>query len=390
MKRMFLSQAVVLVLLIISRAVPAFAGPDFTGECAVFFERGHYWIELGLVERADSFESGSLGRSNFLITDNSSGESFNPSRVEIVSSGKSGRFIVLSSGKLKGKRCYTVSHIVKNGTLEFPPVCDPSGKEPLPVDGGAAGFFRDCIAPAFSAYGGEYRLNRLSVGYDFTSSKGSVDIAIEPVFGGGWFSVTPFFTHDATTYTSGGLERSASRMRTGIDAAVRGWAGPVRLSFEGGYTYDRESSVGGSLRTASSARAVGMVRLDNLFDPINRHAASVFKGIDVGAGYARYDSTEAGGVLSDGGPLLAARITWTLAASLQLAYGVEACDPEGDSWQYWHRVRVRLLLREALAKPKGRSYHPDLELAVDWGRRLPFFGREERITLGFTFDLYPW
>jgi hypothetical protein len=51
---------------------------------------------------------------------------------------------------------------------------------------------------------------------------------------------------------------------------------------------------------------------------------------------------------------------------------------------------VRLLLRDALAGPEGRSYHPDLELAVDWGRRLPFFDREERILLGFTFDLYPW
>ena len=390
MKSMFLSQAVVLVLLILSRAVQASAGPGFTGECAVFFERGHYWIELELSSAADTFESRELDRRDFVITDGASGESFNPSRVEIVSGGESGRFVVLSSGKLKGKKCYTVLYGKDTSAREFGPVCDPAGREPSPVDGGAAAFFRDYIAPAFSAYGEEYRFNRLSVGYDFTSSKGSTDIAIEPVFGRGWFSVIPFFTHDGTTYTSGSVERTVSRMRTGINMAVRGWTGPVRLSFEGGYTYDRESPYFGSIRTASSARAAGMVRLDNLFDPVNRHAVSVFKGIDAGAGYAWYDSTEAGGKLSEKGPLLIARITWTLAASLQLSYGVEACYPEHNTWQYWHRARVRLLLRDALARPKRRSYHPDLELAVDWGRRLPFFDREERVTLGFTFDLYPW
>ncbi|RLC09569.1 MAG: hypothetical protein DRI24_21555 [Deltaproteobacteria bacterium] len=386
MRKSFAGTVVLLMLLV---PVSVDAGPGFTGECAVFFERGHYWIELGLSSAADTFESSELGRRDFVITDGATGESFNPSRVEIVSGGESGRFVVLSSGKIKGKRCYTVLYGKDPSVIEFGPVCDPSGKEPSPVGGGAAGFFRDHIAPAFSAYGEEYRFNRLSVGYDFTSSKGSTDIAIEPVFGRGRFSVIPFFTHDGTTYKSGSVERATSRMRAGIDAAVRGWTGPVRLSFEGGYTYDRESSYYGSIRTASSARGAGTVRLDNLFDPVNRHAVSVFKGIDVGAGYAWYDSTEAGGKLSEGGPLLIARITWTLAASLQLSYGVEACYP-GDDWYYWHRARVRLLLREALSKPKGRSYHPDLELAIDWGSRLPFFEREERILLGFTFDLYPW
>ena len=386
-----MSRSIIGVLvLVVFYAVSLSAGPHFTGESAVFFERGHYWIELGLSSAADTFESSELGRHDFLITDDTTGESFNPSRIEIVSGGESGRFVVLSSGKLKGKRCYSVSYGSGKSVREFGPVCDPAGKEPTPVDAGAAGFFRDHIAPAFSAYGEEYRFNKLSVGYDFTSSKGSTDIAIEPVFGRGWFSVIPFFTHDGTTYTSETVERTVSRMRTGIDAAVRGWTGPVRLSFEGGYTYDRESPYYGSTRTASMARAVGFVRLDNLFDPVNRHAVSVFKGIDIGAGYAWYDSTEAGGGLSDGGPLLNARITWTLAASLQFSYGVEACYPDGGEWQYWNRARVRLLLRDALAKPKGRSYHPDLELSIDWGRKLPFFEEEERILLGFTFDLYPW
>ena len=389
MRKTVICAAVVTVLF---AAVPVLAGPRFTGESAVFFERGHYWIELGLSSAADTFESSELERRDFVITDKTTGESFNPSRIEIISGGESGRFVVLSSGKLKGKRCYVVSYASGASEREFGPVCDPAGKEPSPVDGGPAGFFRDYVAPAFSAYGEEYRFNRLSVGYDFTSSKGSTDIAVEPVFGRGWFSVIPFFMYDGTTYTSGDIERTVSRMRTGIDAAVRRWTGPVRLSFEGGYAFDRESSYYGSIRTASSARAVGTVRLDNLFDTVNRHAVSVFKGIDVGAGYAWYDSIESGGGLSESGPLLTARVTWTFAASLQLSYGVEACCPESGAgeWQYWHRARVRLLLRDALAKPKGRSYHPDLELAVDWGRRLPFFDREERILLGFTFDLYPW
>ena len=54
----------------------------------------------------------------------------------------------------------------------------------------------------------------------------------------------PFFTHDGTTYMNGGEERVVSRMRTGIDAALRGWTGPVRLSFEG-----REYAYAASHRT---------------------------------------------------------------------------------------------------------------------------------------------
>jgi hypothetical protein len=384
-----MKKIIILVSLFSFLGIPSVirAAPVFTGEAAVFFERGHYWIELGLASGSDAFEP---DKRDFLITDRATGASFNPSRAEVVSGGGSGRFIVLSSGKLKGKRCYTVRYGKDAQAVEFGPVCDPAGKDPSPVDGGAAGFFRDHIAPAFSTYGDEYRFNKLSVGYDFKSSRGSTDIEIEPVFGRNSFSVIPFFTHDGTTYMSEGEERAVSRMRTGIDAAVRGWAGPVRLSLEGGYLYARDSSYYGSIRTASSGRAVAAARLDNLFDSVNRHAASVFKGIDIGAGYAWYDSTEAGGGLSEGGPLAIARITWTLAASLQLSYGVEACCPESGDWHYWNRTRVRLLLRNVLAKPEGRSYHPDLELAIDWGRRLPFFDREERILLGFTFGLYPW
>ena len=31
------------------------AVPKFTGKAAVFFERGHYWIELGLASGSDGF-----------------------------------------------------------------------------------------------------------------------------------------------------------------------------------------------------------------------------------------------------------------------------------------------------------------------------------------------
>jgi hypothetical protein len=79
-----------------------------------------------------------------------------------------------------------------------------------------------------------------------------------------------------------------------------------------------------------------------------------------------------------------------VAAGLQLSYGIESCRPGSGAWHCWQRARARLLLRQALAGPGGRSYHPDLELALDWGRRMPFFEKEERIMLGFTFDLYPW
>ena len=381
-------RAALLGAVLLTLAEPAGCAIRFSGENAVYYDRGHYWIELGLVSGAADYAAGEFDRRLFTISDTETGAEFDPSRVEIVSDAGGGRYIVLSSGKLKGKRCYEVSYSGTSGTWVSAPVCDPAGRDPVDP-GGAAGFFRAHIAPAFSAYGGEYRWNRLSAGYDLTSSKGSSEIDIEPVFGSGPFSFVPFFTYDGTTYTGGTTERTVSRMKAGADAAVRGWAGPVRLSLEGGYAYLRESADHGE-REASSARAAGTVRLDNLFDPFNRHLASVFKGIDVGAGYAWYDSTESGGGLDESAPLLLARITWTVIGSVQISYGIEAAGRSGGSWPAVQSARLRLLLRDALDRPAGRSYHPDLELAFDWGRRLPFYEREERLTLGFTFDLYPW
>ena len=62
-------------------AIPLSAAPRFTGESAIFFERGHYWIELGLSSEAGTFESSELGKRDFMITDSATGESFTPSRV---------------------------------------------------------------------------------------------------------------------------------------------------------------------------------------------------------------------------------------------------------------------------------------------------------------------
>ena len=56
----------------------------------------------------------------------------------------------------------------------------------------------------------------------------------------------------------------------------------------------------------------------------------------------------------------------------------------------FHSVRFRLLLRDVLPAQTGRTYHPDVEFAYDAGKRLPLFAEEEKVSIGFTFELYPW
>ena len=138
------------------------------------------------------------------------------------------------------------------------------------------------------------------------------------------------------------------------------------------------------------------IRLDNLFDGLNRHCVSVFKGVDIGFGYAWYASggeeVWGGKVAESGTAMMAARLTWTLLYGLQVSYGIESALPSGlaERFETYRTVKVRLLLRDLLEREERRPYHPDLEFVYESGRKLPLFEREKRIALGFTFDLFPW
>lgn len=364
-------------------------------EAALFFERGHYWIELRIEAFGTGGDTIAPARDDFEIREEG-GEPFRPSRVELLRDGD-GLYAVLSSGRLRGKRCYLVDCAVAPDDMRtVGPVCDPAGREPAERRG-AAGFFARSIAPAFSLSGEEYRLNRLSIDYDFTPEKATASIDVAPVFEAAMFRFAPFFSSGETTYRPGSEgESSVSRRRAGAAAGAGGWTGPVRIAVEAELAEEHESSSsvpGTSTALSTTSRALLRVRLDNLFDRINKHGASVLKGIDAGSGWAWYTAPGRPGLdrLDLSAPLVTGRVTWTLLSVLQLSYDVEACRPDGaGEWTAVHRVRARLLLRQALAPPGGRSYHPDLELSIDAGRRLPRLEREESVSLGFTFDLFPW
>ena len=128
----------------------------------------------------------------------------------------------------------------------------------------------------------------------------------------------------------------------------------------------------------------GRIRFDNLFDRVNRYCLSVFKGVDLGFGYAWYQSDE--GDLwgsSEFGrttPFVNLRATWTFLYGFQLSYSLRSCRPASgnDEFTEFHSVRFRLLLRDVLPAQAGKAYHPDIEFAFDTGRRLPLFEREEK------------
>ena len=153
---------------------------------------------------------------------------------------------------------------------------------------------------------------------------------------------------------------------------------------------------GDSVRYAHSIRVTAFARLDNLFDSVNRHCLSVFKGIDLGFGYAWYRSNDeevwGESELESTTPYAIVRATWTLVYGLQFSYALESYWPStlNERFEEFHVLRVRLLLRDLLEKEQRKSYHPDLEFSLDDGRRLPLFEREKRVSIGFTFDLFPW
>ncbi|MDD3643191.1 MAG: hypothetical protein PHQ19_07015 [Candidatus Krumholzibacteria bacterium] len=384
------------VLAVLTLCAPAAEAWTPTGEGALFFERGHYWIEIRLEIKGAAGDTTAPAGGSFEIRETGGGDPFHPSRVELLADGE-GSYAILSSGRLRGTRCYLVDWLGgAGGTRTVGPLCDPAGPGP-DEDPRREGFFARYLAPAFSMSGEEYRFTRLCVDYDFTPEKATAAIDIAPLFEAGPLRLTPFFSSEETTYRPGReTERRVSRRRAGAAVSVAGWTGPVRLSLEGQAAEEREtysSTSGESGELSTEARGIFRIRLDNLFDRINRHGISVFKGIDAGGGWAWY--TEAGspglGRLDLSAPLLTARATWTLLAVLQLSYDIETCRPDGgNEWYAMHRGRIRLLLREALAPPEGRTYHPDLVLEIESGRRLPLLEREESVSLGFSFELYPW
>ncbi len=375
----------------------------FSGEGALYFDRGHYWIELPLVySEDDSSMAEDFSSDQFVIIDSDDEDMiFSPSRVEVAGTDSGKKVVILSSGKLKGRKCYRIIFRSREDVdTMLGPVCDPFyyGYEGTGME--KEGIFKKYVAPAFSTEGEFYRFNRLSYGYDLSSEKATSEIEIEPEFGNSFLRISPFFKFDRVTYSKdSGTGRESARRKAGIDLSSSFRAGMMKYSTFLEYSHLREEGSKGiekELLYSQSISASIAVRSDNLFDRVNIDGASVFKGIDLILGYAWFDSSGADLWKTDefgcNSPFLKGRATWTVWGGLQFSYAVDSYWPSSISGhaELIQRFRICLLLRDLLESPGGRSYHPDLELGIDRGCRFPLFKFEEKVFLGFTFDLYPW
>ncbi len=397
-------KAAIAGILIVLCALPGHVSASvFSGEGALYYDRGHYWIELPLViSDDDSVTVEDFAPGRFVITDpDDIDSSFSPSRSELVRTDSGKRVVVLSSSRLKGRKCYLVVFRSAEGEeTELGPLCDPFYDGTALERPGRDGFFKRYVASAFSTDGEYYRFNRLSYGYDLSAERTTTRIEIEPEFTSSRFSLSPFFDYDRYSYKKdSGSSRDAARRRAGIDLSASFWLGGIKYSPSLRYCHLREEGSDGAgteLAYSQSISASVGVRLDNLFDRVNIDGSSVFKGIDLIFGHAWFDSSGTDPWKTDefrrDSPFLEGRGTWTVFGGLQISYSIVSHwpDSDADNAELMHRFRIRLLLRDLLERPAGRSYHPDLEFGIDRGRRFPFFGFEEKVFLGFTFDLYPW
>ena len=368
---------------------------------AVYFDRGHYWIELTIHGIGGESPPGLLlDRESFEITRVGEGK-FRPSRVEILDWSDDGAVLLLSSGRLKGRDCYSVTvELDSASTIASDRFCDPFYYEPGSEECSVKSRFRRYVAPAFGRSGDGYSLNRFKYEYELDDGRGQSALTLEPSFEIAGWGIGLSFDQQETVYEASNGERSLSSKRNlGIDLSRSGWIDWLGYRLSGAYGHERSrvEAEGGDLTLyGQDARITAMLRFDNLFDALNRHCISVFKGIDAGFGYAWYVSGDeevwGEGGLDSEAPLMLLRLTWTVLYGLQLSYALESAfsDEPGNGPDEFHTVRFRLLLRDVLEREDRRPYHPDLEFLYESGRRLPIFENEKKVTVGFTFDLFPW
>lgn len=363
------------------------------GDAVLYFERGHYWIELTFYGRGgEKVIPAGMTRYDFTIfeLDADGGSSFAPSAVKPDSSRG---VVILSSGKLRGKRCYRVvfrenrtAHVV------FDRICDPFYFEPS--DCSPKRFFSRYVAPAFSTSGSIYELSRFSAVHELSEDRTDAEIHIKPRFAFGGWSLKPYLDWDRVTYLNSGT--STGRRMTGLEGSYSKWFNEVRYRLKLDYRHQLITESDPDMRYSHQLTTALSVRLDTFFKDVNSFCRSVFKGVDLGFGYAWYGSNSSevwgGSDFGNTAAFMKGRLTWTVLYGLQLSYSLTSSFPAGgiDDFNEFHQFRLRFLLRGMLEPPERKSYHPDLVFAYDTGRRFPLFMEEEKITLGFVFDLFPW
>lgn len=387
--------------LILSQAM---ASP-ITGEGALYYARGHYWIEIVLYDsEGGTTVPADLGAKRFAIESlEDDGGPFKPSKVQALKTDTGMQFMLLTSGKLRGGRCYRVTYRHDDGSeTVIDSICDPFYYEPGGVKCTGREFFAKYIASAFTRTGSMYHLNKLDFEYDFTAERSFTHFVMEPSFAIKSVIVKPYFEIEGVNVKYGDeYERRVAKRMAGLSISGSVWSRELRLAAEAEYDYERSEGWRPTEPFATTKHhhrflMIGRVGLDNLFDAINSYCLSVFKGVDVAFGCAWYDTddTEVWGNegLDYTSPYLNARLTWTFLYGFQFSYSYESFWPEEfqNDRTWFQSIRFRLLLRDVLERPERKSYHPDLEFAYDVGNRWPLFLDEKEITLGFTFNLFPW
>ncbi|MBD3179205.1 MAG: hypothetical protein GF417_06215, partial [Candidatus Latescibacteria bacterium] len=297
-------------LLIIVLCIPATV---IAGEGVLFFERGHYWIELTFRDGSGGrFIPENLSKANFTIMEQGveKNSGFIPSRVEPDSSRM---VVILSSGRLRGRRCYRVTCRDKlGGHIVFDRICDPFYYRPS----GCAprNFFSSYIAPAFSSSGRTYELSRLSAAYELSENRADTEIYINPRFEVGGWCFQPALEWDRVTYRSAG--NSSGRRVAGLEGSYSRWFRELRYRLKVSYHHQLITESVVIPRYSHYLSTALEVRLDHFFDSANSFCYSVFKGVDLGFGYAWYHSSGSEEVWasSDFGntvPFMEGRITWT-------------------------------------------------------------------------------
>jgi len=366
------------------------AGEPASG--TLFFERGHYWIEIALSASANGPPP--ADPSAYLVRDIDGGESFRPSRVVL---SEDGTVAVLSSSRIRGSRCYEIGVTTGQGdSLRIGPVCDPFIDPSEEIPCASRRLFRRWIAPAFARRGEAYRVDALACRYEFAGERETLDIDIRPRVETAWWTVAGGLSWDATSWGGKSGRRPVDRRRIALSLERRFRTGPLLFGLEASLRHERSRfAPADSVRRGHALCGLCRLRLDRFFAASNRWCVSVLKGVDVSFGYIRYREKRGSGDVAASNevtPVASGAFVWTFLYGFQLACRIESFWPSssGERFEAFRELRFRLLLRDALGKPPGSPWHPDLELAFDDGRRPPLFERERRVAVGFTFDLFPF
>lgn len=379
---------------------PARNEAPLRAEAVFYYDRGHYWIEVAFLtqEGRDSIPA-DIAASRFTIAGaGGEGGAFHPSRAETASDGAR-RYVLLSSSRLEGRACYRLIYAPAAGeTVAVDSICDPfAGTDASETRPG--GRWRRAVAGLFARGEDPWRLNSLSFEHELSLGRSSMRLAVEPrLRARGWRVEGALRLGESSAALSGGSMAHAGRQDLSLGVSKAGWSHRMRFAAAAACRLERaawEGAAGDSSLASWSAALEWRVRLDDLLDAAGVSPWGVLKGVELAFGYELHGRAGEGETGRSGferiAPFSSARATWTVLDALQLSYSIESHWPDalGESPAAFRCLRARLLLRDEVERPPGKAYHPDVELAWDAGRRPPLFRREERVSLGFAFDLYP-